>query len=143
MKPPTDLVEALRQVDGVAAAKIIDDPQGVGTLQLALSDEADEISVAMATSCFGGPQPAALNPDRWIARAQMQHQRCLGGEAGLAGNHHMGLAEGLLQAQLRNATPKFCSGTHLQITTLLQGNQLRLASGGCIPAGCRHRRNDR
>ena len=47
MNPPTDLVEALRQVDGVAAAKIIDDPQGVGTLQLALSDEADEISVAM------------------------------------------------------------------------------------------------
>ncbi|MCX6418206.1 MAG: hypothetical protein NTU50_01945 [Actinobacteria bacterium] len=47
MNAPIDLVEALRQVVGVAAAKIIDDPQGVGTLQLALTDEADEISVAM------------------------------------------------------------------------------------------------
>ncbi|MEI6364225.1 MAG: hypothetical protein WCO59_00915 [Actinomycetes bacterium] len=65
MNPPTDLVEALRQVDGVAAAKIIDDPQGVGTLQLALSDEADEISVAMEVNKvlrerFG----LGLDPDR-------------------------------------------------------------------------------
>jgi hypothetical protein len=55
----------------------------------------------------------------------------------------MGLAKGLLQAQLRHASPKFLSRARLQITALLQGNQLGLTSSGCTPAGGRHRRNNR
>ncbi|CAB4872580.1 unannotated protein [freshwater metagenome] len=47
MSPSSDLIQALREVDGVAQASIVDDPNGVGTLRLALRDDADEISVAM------------------------------------------------------------------------------------------------
>lgn len=42
-----ELVDALRQVDGVAEAEIVDDASGVGTLRLALVPGADEVSVAM------------------------------------------------------------------------------------------------
>lgn len=42
-----ELVEALRQVDGVAEAEIVDDANGVGTLRLALVPGADEVGVAM------------------------------------------------------------------------------------------------
>ena len=42
-----ELVEALRQIDGVAEAEIVDDASGVGTLRLALVPGADEVGVAM------------------------------------------------------------------------------------------------
>ena len=73
----------------------------------------------------------------------MEHEGSLGGETGLTRYHHMGLAEGRLKALLGHKGPKLLSGAHLQIAALLESDQLRLASGGCIPAGGRHRRNNR
>jgi len=97
----------------------------------------------MAAAGFGGSQSAAFDPHRWIARPEVEHQGGLCGETGLSRYHHMGLAKGLLQAVLGDARAKALSRAHLQIAALLQSDQLRLASDGCIPAGGRHRRNNR
>jgi hypothetical protein len=55
----------------------------------------------------------------------------------------MGLVKGLLEAQFCHAIAELRCGADLQITALLQSDQLRLASSGCTPAGGRHRRNNR
>lgn len=110
-------------------------------LRAAVLDRQHQIGVAVPTTAFSRTQSTALDAHGRVGRPQMQHQRGLGREASLAGYHHMGLGEGVLQAQGCHALLKGRGAAHLQIAATLQLLQVLLRAAGALRCGRQGRNN--
>ena len=84
----------------------------------------------MTAVAFSRSKTELTNPDRWIAWPQVQDQRGLLHQLGVAGNDDVGLQVGLLQSPRLGQLTKLRSAADLEFPVPLQLQQFCLAPSG-------------